>query len=153
MPSKPKAESNLLITALNALARREHARCELARKLSGRGFEHTAVEKLLDQLESEELLSDNRFAASYVSSRKQRGFGPLRIKLELRQRGVDEGLIRAHTDNSESEWLDLARQQCNKRFGQKKKVRDAQEFARRARFLQGRGFSDPMIMDVLKELE
>ena len=152
MPSKPKAESNLLVTALNALARREHARRELARKLSGRGFEHTAVEKLLDQLESEGLLSDNRFTASYVSSRRRRGFGPLRIKLELRQRGVDEGLIRAHTDNSESAWVDLARQQCNKRFGHKK-VRDAQEFARRARFLQGRGFSDPMIMDVLKELE
>ena len=152
MPSKPKAESKLLVSALKVLARREHARRELARKLSGRGFEHTAVEKLLDQLESEGLLSDNRFAASYVSSRRQRGFGPLRIQLELRQRGVDEDLIRSHTDNSESEWLDLGKRQCNKRFGHKK-VRDAQEFARRARFLQGRGFSDPMIIDILKELE
>lgn len=152
MPSKPKPELGLRATALNALARREHARFELERKLSVKGFNRTSVAQLLDQLESEGLLSDSRFAESYIFSRRQRGFGPLRIKTELRERGVDDALIRTNLDDPAIEWLDLARQQFHKRFG-RGKVRDTREYARRVRFLQGRGFSDPTIMAVLKELE
>lgn len=152
MPSKPKRELGLRATALNVLAGREHARYELERKLSRKGFNDTSVGELLDQLESEGLLSDNRFAESYVRARRQRGFGPLRIKMELMERGVDNGLIRANLDDSAIEWFELARQQFHKRFG-REKARDTQDHARRVRFLQGRGFSSPTIKAVLKEFE
>jgi regulatory protein len=152
MPSQPKPESGLRATALNALARREFSRFELERKLSGKGYNGTSVAQLLDQLESEGLLSDSRFAESFVCSRRQRGFGPLRIKMELRERGVDDALIRTNLDDPAIEWLGLARQAFQKRFG-REKIRDTREYARRVRFLQGRGFSKPTIMAVLKELE
>ena len=43
------------------LARREHSRTELGRKLAERGFSEPHVGEVLDALEAENLLSDRRF--------------------------------------------------------------------------------------------
>ncbi len=74
--------------ALDLLARREHAVAELTRKLIEKGFDEIFVHEALSALVDDGLLSDARYAESYVRSRMGKGFGPVRIREELRQRGV-----------------------------------------------------------------
>lgn len=132
------------------LARREHARRELARKLTQKGFSETAVRQALDALEAEGLLSDARFAEALVRSRTERGYGPLRIRAELIERGVDPALIEAQLEAELQSWVELARRQQAKRFGQGP-AQDYRERARRARFLEGRGFPAEVIRRVLND--
>ena len=81
--------------ALNLLARREHSRRELEAKLRSRGFEAQVASATAAALDAEGLLSERRFAESYVHSRAERGFGPVRIRAELGERGVADGDIEA----------------------------------------------------------
>ena len=135
--------------AIGLLARREHSRLELRHKLLSRGCDEAELGALLASLSAEGLQSDERFTEAYVYSRSQRGFGPLRIQAELRERGIDDGLIRQFLDFQSQTWLQQAHRQWQKRFG--KRAADFKERARQARFLQGRGYSPQMICRVLDE--
>jgi regulatory protein len=135
--------------AIGLLARREHSRLELRHKLLARGCDEGELESLLEALSSEGLQSDERFAEAYVYSRSQRGFGPLRIQSELRERGIEDSLIHGFLDMHSVAWLEQARQQWQKRFGER--ATEYKERARQARFLQGRGYSPQMIRQVLDE--
>jgi regulatory protein len=135
--------------AIGLLARREHSLLELRHKLRSRDCDESDIDELLGQLEQEGLQSDERFAEAYVYSRRQRGFGPMRIQAELRERGVSDQLIGQFVQFGERHWLEEARQQWQKRFGTK--AEDYKERARQARFLQGRGFSSDMIRQVLNQ--
>lgn len=139
-------------TAIRLLARREHSRVELLRKLSVKGFQKSDILKALNQLEGEGLLSDARFTEIYIRARRQRGFGPLRIARELAERGIAQERIDDHLHFRSEEWFDLARSEFAKRFG-KQRVRNDKERARQARFLQGRGFDTDVIFRVLDELD
>ncbi|HVJ31411.1 MAG TPA: regulatory protein RecX, partial [Gammaproteobacteria bacterium] len=70
-------------TALELLARREHSRRELTRKLAARGFSDDVVSPVLDKLERTGALADARFTDSFVRSRIGKGQGPQRIRAEL----------------------------------------------------------------------
>lgn len=126
-------------TAMNLLARREHSRLELARKLHKRYSEYVLIESALDKLTADSLLSDDRFAEAYVSYRKRAGFGPVRISTELRERGVSELLISRHINDSEAFWIHAALAAKNKKFGSEK-ITTIEEKARQQRFLTYRGF-------------
>ena len=91
---------------MGLLARREHSRLELSRKLLKRGFERPVVDQVLAYLTADGSLSEQRFQADYVNARINRGFGPLRISAELRDRGVasDSAAL------SEQDWLALCEQ-------------------------------------------
>ncbi len=143
--------------ALDLLARREHSRAELRAKLLRRGQagEHAGermgetVAAVLDALEAEGLLSDARFAESYVSARQARGEGPLRIATALRQRGVAEELIARYVDREDATWQRVMEAAWRKRFGGAR-PRDFKERARQARFLLQRGFAQSQVMALLK---
>lgn len=141
-PLKP--ERSIRNTALDLLSRREHTRLELTRKLKAKEFSSTEIDELLDRLESEGLQSDARYAESYVHSRGRRGFGPLRIKLELQERGVSADLVDAYVDFNDQIWLETARKEYKKKFGARasKSIKDQ---AKRVRFLQSRGFTGDII--------
>ncbi len=143
------AKRNCRATALGLLSRREHSRVELLRKLVSKGFGKAEIEPLLDELEAERLLSDERFVESYVHSRKQRGFGPLRVKLELRERGVANETMVKWLDEEAAEWLVLAREQHQKKFGGQP-AKDLKARAQQVRFLMNRGFSHEMIAKILR---
>ena len=91
--------------ALSLLARREHSARELHFKLIARGCAESDVDAVLAALRIERLLSDERFAEAYVASRRERGYGPVRIEAELRERGVADEVIATHLDDSDQEWL------------------------------------------------
>ncbi len=83
VPRRPRKEKSLLARALGYLARREHSRAGLSRKLSPYAETTEQLQRLLDELESRKLLSDRRFTDVLARSRGER-FGTARIRQELR---------------------------------------------------------------------
>jgi len=130
--------------AMNLLARREHSRQELADKLGRRNIEPRTLESVVDRLAAEGLQSDGRFAESYSHSRMQRGQGPVRIRMELGQRGVSAALIETAIAALAVNWRDLARDVRRRKFGSGAPG-SYKDKARQSRFLQHRGFSHEQI--------
>lgn len=129
------------------LARREHSRAELHTKLQAYAQEGDDLERVLDELEDRDWLSDARAAALLVSSKRNR-FGAQRIAYELRQRGIAESLIDAVLPQLQGAELEAARAVWQKKFSAL--PQDAKEKARQVRFLQSRGFSLEVIFSVLR---
>jgi regulatory protein len=151
--SKPDAEKldapACKRTAVELLARREHSRSELTRKLGARGFPHDVTAAVLDDLEQSGTLADTRFVDTFVRSRVARGQGPQRIRAELAQRGIGDAAADEVLRGAEVDWLETIRAVRRKRFGAEL-PRDYAERARQARFLQYRGFSSDQIRAALE---
>lgn len=130
--------------ALGLLARREHSARELITKLMLRNYDEAAVQSVVATLAQEGLQSDGRFAEGYIHGRIEKGYGPVRIKQELRERGINDDLIYLHLDMHAPEWEQRAIRAREKRFGQKF-PRDFNDKAKQMRFLQQRGFSGEQI--------
>jgi regulatory protein len=146
--SPPESAAELKARALRHLARREHSRAELERKLAPHAPDAEALRALLDQLEDRKQLSNERFAEqrAHVLARK---YGPARIRHDLKAKGVAEHLIERASAASE---LEAARAILQRKYRAPAATRE--ERARRARFLQGRGFSAEVVHRlVLRDLE
>lgn len=133
--------------AMRLLARREHARAELARKLSPHADSAKELETLLDDLVARRLLSDERYVEMRINSRGAR-FGNARLTHELRTQGISEELMEGALAASGPE-LTRARLVWQRKFGNKPVLRDAAERARQARFLMSRGFPGEIIRRVI----
>ena len=131
------------------LARREHSRAELARKLADDATPED-LQAVLDHLERSGLLSDARFAESFVSSRAPR-FGSAKLRHALPARGVAESIIPAAL--SARAGSETARAGSGWRRKSSAPPTDRSDYARQARFLQSRGFAVDIIRKVLKEQE
>lgn len=138
--------SEIYQRAVRLLARREHTRAELARKLAPHGTEEE-IENVLNELSRTGLQSDARFAESYLRSQVGR-LGAARLRQTLRQKGVASDTIDEQLTDLPDE-SSRARDVWNRKFGMP--PADAKEWARQARFLQGRGFSTDIIRRLLKE--
>ena len=138
--------------ALNWLARREHSRGELYIKLQRKGCDESVAEQVLEQLERERLLSDDRFIESLMQARRRRGYGPLRIRQELKEKGVAPETIERWLDVGSRDWIEDMKRVRNKKFGGKIPKGYA-ERATQARFLQYRGFTFEQIQQVLNTRE
>ncbi len=145
---KPTPEPGTLRErALGLLARREHSRAELARKLETAGFAREEIAMLLDTFEAKNWLSDQRFAESYVADHRARA-GNIKLAYDLRQRGVPDSVIAGVlSDNRDSE-LKRAQAVWQKKFGTVPS--NAAEKAKHIRFLQSRGFSAEVIRRVIR---
>lgn len=117
---------------------------ELRRKLIARGFVAEAVEAALASLTAEGLLSESRLAEAYVAERLAKGFGPIRVRAELRRKGLTDDQIDPHLDQTTEQWLARLANVHDKRFGPARPT-DPLERARRARFLVGRGFPTELV--------
>jgi len=153
--SKPDAERAALDepactrVALELLARREHSRRELVRKLGARGFPDDVIAPVLDELERTGALANARFTDSFVRSRIAKGQGPQRIRAELTQRGIADAEAADGLRAADVDWLATIRAVRAKRFGPEL-PRDYAERARQARFLQYRGFDSAQIRAALE---
>ena len=141
---EPDPDPRARNSAMRLLARREHSRAELRGKLVGRGFENDSVEELLQGLEDQDLLSDERFAMSLIASRVETGYGPNRIDLELRNRGVSKELAREVLAKAEVDWEGRLTDQVARKFGSDP-AQTFPEWARRAKYLERRGFGQDAI--------
>ena len=126
-------------TAMDLLARREHGRIELARKLRQRGAPAELIEPVLDRLADEGLLSETRFLESFVRMRVNAGYGPLRIREELAQRGLPRADIEQALQESDFDWSEQLREIWQRKFAGVLPS-DPRERAKQGRFLSYRGY-------------
>jgi len=148
---KPKSApepGDLRERALRLLARREHSRAELARKLESTGFVQQDIAPLLDEFETKNWLSDRRFAESYVADHRARA-GSVKLAYDLRQRGVSDATIEVVLSENHDSELERAREVWKKKFGSS--PTDRAEKVRQMRFLQSRGFGADTIRRVIHD--
>jgi regulatory protein len=128
--------------ALRLLARREHTRAELARKLAPDAESPVKLEALLDQLDARAQLSDERYAEARTHQ-LSRKFGALRVRRELVAKGVEREVAARFAADVEKTELERARSILARKY--RTPATAPKERARRGRFLQSRGFSADVI--------
>lgn len=148
--AKPAARKgpSLKMRAVGYLSRREHARGELTRKLAAHAEDPAEVEAVLDSLEKEGWLSNERFAQGLVHRRAARQ-GTARIVQELRQHGVDDNQVAELRDQLRATEYERALEVWKKRF--QARPQDRAAYAKQARFLASRGFAHDVIRRILGE--
>lgn len=142
----------LLRHAVASLARREHSRIELERKLRRQlqaQDDPADIARVLDRLQSRGLLSDQRMAQALVRTRAMR-YGRLRIQQELERRGVDRETIAATLPPPCDESA-TALALWKRKFGRAPAT--MQERARQGRFLAARGFAPSLIARILESTD
>jgi regulatory protein len=144
-----------LNSALRILARRDHSVAELSQKLTCRGYGEDIVQGVVAECQRLNYLDDERAARQIIDWMKRKGMGVRRIRSELLRRGLEgdsaEALLRECVPAAEEQAM--ARRLSLKKWktfaaepdSQKKKLR-------LQRFLHYRGFSDSVILEMLKEL-
>jgi len=125
--------------AMDFLARREYGQTELIKKLADKGYDRSVAERAVNKLTEDGLQSDQRFAEAFVQSRINQGKGPVRIRLDLGQRGVGDAAIEHAIEEASANWFELARDVRQRKFGMGKPS-DFKAKAKQMRFLQYRGF-------------
>jgi regulatory protein len=134
--------------AIRLLARREHTRTELARKLAGHGTPEE-IEAVLAEMEATQLQSDSRTAESWLRGNAAR-LGGSRLRHSLKSRGLAPELIEAQIEQADlPDEMDRARAIWSRKFSAA--PGNAKEWARQARFLQSRGFAGDVVRRLLKE--
>jgi regulatory protein len=131
---------------LRLLARREHSRSELARKLAPRAQSAEALEHLLDELTRRKQLSDERYAEARARQ-LARKYGAARIAHDLRTKGIAEHTAASATAGASADEIERAREILRRKY--RLPATTLAERARRARFLQSRGFPHEVIRRVV----
>lgn len=147
--ASPESDSPaaLKARALRLLARREHSRAELRRKLAPHAADPAELEQLLDDLAQRGWLSEQRLVEQVIHSRRGR-YGSQRIVEELFAKGVAGEAVAAALPQLKEGDLEAARKVWAKKF--RAPPRSAAERARQVRFLQARGFALDTIRKVIE---
>jgi regulatory protein len=134
--------------AVRLLARREHSYSELTRKLDRRGWPAELVERVLSDLAERGLQSDQRYADSFARNRAGKAYGPLRIRAELAERGIDRALIDQTLRALEVDWVACVANWYARKYGNEP-VQDLKERSRRMQVLARRGFAHEHIRELI----
>lgn len=138
-------------SALRLLSRREHGAMELYDKLLQKGFGSKDAQEALEECQRLGYQSDGRFVEIYIRSRIHQGYGPLKIRQELKGKGVDSELIQSLLQQENRNWVHYALRVWQKKF----KGQDdfsLSEIQKQQRFLLYRGFDRDVISKVFKEV-
>jgi regulatory protein len=133
--------------ALKLLARREHGRAELSRKLSQRGHSSEHIAPALQRLDAAGYLSETRYAQARVAELRRRRYGPLRAQAELRAHGVDEAAIADAVQVEDCDWYRACAEACARTA--RTAPGTPAERARLQRQLATRGFTSAQIRAAL----
>ena len=144
MTDDPDTPAALKARALRHLARREHSRAELARKLAPHAPCQEVLENLLRDLVEKKQLSDERYAEARAY-RLSRRYGAARIRQDLKAHGIADAVAERVSSQGD---LEKARAILARKYRVPATTREEQ--AKRARFLQSRGFSYEVIRSVLR---
>jgi len=135
--------------ALKLLTTREHSRLELSRKLRKRGYPEAAVDAVLARLMNDDLLNEERLVAAYVAERLSKGFGPVRIRFELREKGLSDLQIDPHLQFDEEVLMRRLSAVYHKRYGDDP-ANGWNDCAKRSRFLEYRGFPASLVARMIE---
>ena len=146
------AQISLKGRALRYLAGREHSRAELVRKLARHEEEPGQIERVLDDLQAKDFISEARMVASVIN-RRAASLGGARLRQELQAKGIDPERVRAAVAELKDTELERAQAVWRKRFGSagagEGAPTDTKQWARQVRFLMARGFSADVVRSVV----
>ena len=146
--ARVRAPLSLKGRALRLLARREHSRAELRRKLLVDEVSATALDAVLDELESKHLLSDRRYA-EVIAHGKGARYGVASLSRTLSRQGVDAEVAAQALAPLRASERERALEIWKRRFGEP--PADLKQRARQHRFLLGRGFDFATVSWVLRQ--
>ena len=147
--SEVKPQTSIRNKAMDLLALREHSEHELRQKLKSRDYDVDTIDAVLQGLKQGHLLSDARFAEAYVNHRFNAGVGPVKIRYELRQKGITDALADEFLEPLSDRWDQLMMQQRVRKYGETIPAGYADRM-KQARFLQNRGFSPESVMRLFR---
>jgi regulatory protein len=130
------------------LAGRDFSIHEMTTRLLRKGHDAEVVAAAVASLVQEGFLREERYAEQFVGQHARRGRGPTRIRMELREKGVDGEVVDQALETAETDWVAAAREARRRKFGAALPA-DYRERARQGRFLQYRGFSAEQIRAAL----
>ena len=144
-------------TALNFLSYRDRSEHEMRVRLQKSKHSESAIESTIDYLKSSRLLNDASFAITYAEGRfRSGGYGPVRVRHDLRKKGIDDASIEQAIEEVYSEVEDLmttARDLGRRRW--EKLSREKDDRKRRKKVydhLARRGFPYAVVRTILDEL-
>lgn len=106
------------------------------------------IESLIERFEARGYLDDQRFAQLFIESRVSRGYGPIKIRFELKQKGVEKSLVQSSMSEHEVDWSIQAKTLRERRFGASLPT-EMKDKKKQMRFLASRGFDYEHIKDGL----
>jgi regulatory protein len=148
-PGDKPAPGEAYDKGLGLLGRREHSARELKTKLARKGHAKEDIASALGRLRDKSYQSDERFGVSIARTRVAQGYGPARIRAELRTHGLADAAILTAIAAADADWPALAAAQLKRRFGAKAAA-DREERGRRAQFLLRRGFDPATVRAVTR---
>ncbi len=154
-PAEPSFAEQLAAArayAMRSLARRESAESELARRLRQQGYQEEVIEAVVDYCRGYNWVNDERYGAMAVRAGAAKGHGPLKIRFELRRKGLDDGQIDAAFEQPELDWFELALELLERRAN----LADLADFKLRMKWLKyllGRGFSQDQARYAISALQ
>jgi regulatory protein len=141
------------LAAADLLARRAWTRADLIARLKRRGAPERVAVDVVDDLAARGHVDDRVFAAQWVETRAPRGYGAVRLRRELRLRGVAGSLIDAALASLPAACqLEQARASARRRYPALLRVAPARAAARLRDYLMRRGFTAAVVLRVVREL-
>ena len=144
--------------ALRFIERRMHSRFELYRKLLKKKFEKSLINEMLLKLEAESLINDKMFAEKYSADAfYHKRFGKNKIRVLLRQRGIDSKITDAaidllHVDETDEEPPLLIAAKKKLKQLQSRNIPEQESSKKLIAYLLQRGYSFYEIKEVTKKL-
>ena len=138
--------------AMRSLARRESAESELAKRLRLQGFNEEVIEAVVEYCRGYNWVNDDRYGAMAVRAGATKGHGPIKIRFDLRRKGLDDMQIDAAFDQPELDWFELAFALLERRA----RVADLGDFKLRMKWLKyllGRGFTQDQARYAISALQ
>ena len=132
------------LIATRLLSRREYSQHEISLKLRARDCKESVIEETLSTLVEQGYQSDERFTEHFTRFRASKGYGPKRIRQELREKGVSADVIEAGRKAAEVDWFERVTDVHAKKF--KGEAADSwEQQGKQTRFLDYRGFTREQI--------
>jgi regulatory protein len=150
----PTAGQHALDSALRLLSRRDHTRQELVVKLRQKGFGSSDVAGAIASLDELGYLDDAKTARTLADSLLRKGYGIMRIRYALVQKGVDDAMIEATLKSCDDDAEQVQRARCvleKKRLRLGREADPVKRYQMAYRFLAGRGFPAMVIRQAIGE--
>ncbi|MDR2139789.1 MAG: RecX family transcriptional regulator [Tannerella sp.] len=151
---KQRNESELLHLAAGWCSSCERCVSEVRKKLTEAGASPEVSERIITRLVEEKFMDEARFCRSFVKDRfRFNGWGRIRIRHELQQKGIASRLIAEALDELDDETCRSALSNLLKTKKRTVKGRSEYDVFRKLyRFACGRGFEGALISSCLKPL-
>lgn len=127
---------------------------ELENKLKEKGFVPKIIKKTIERVKEFGYLNDEEFTRLFIETKKIAAKGPIAISQDLKQKGVDKETIKKSLKKlyPPIEEREVALSLAKKKLNFYQNLSRQKVYQKLSRFLLQRGFSWPIVKEVLKKI-